>query len=264
MEKLSVKGLVIRERPHGENDKLLTLLTAERGKMFVTGKGVKSLKSHNMVSCQLFAYSTFILTKNKAGFYHVSETDLHEMFFGIRCDLNKIALASYMCDVADHISVENSDEVALLRLTLNMLYALSKDKRPTAQIKAAFELRCAAISGLAPDLSGCSMCGCDDAEMYYLDILEGELLCPDCIGRRGHDKYADRDGEWTRPFINVSPTLLRSMIYTVTADSAKILSFKLPEEDLREYSAAAERYLLHHLGRGFQTLDYYKHCLTLG
>lgn len=264
MEKLSVKGLVIREKPMGENDKLLTLLTAERGKMFVSGKGVRSLKSKNMASCQSFAYSTFVLTKNKSGFWYVSESDLHEMFFGIRTDLDSIALAAYICDVADHASVEENDETALLRLTLNALYALSKGVKSPKQIKAAFELRLAVVSGFAPDLTGCTVCGADGEEMYYLDILEGELVCPDCIARRGHeDVYRDREGEWSRPFISVSPTLLSALRYTVASDAAKFLSFSLPEKEMDEYAAACERYLLHHLGRSFSTLDYYKHCLTL-
>ncbi len=263
MEKLSVHGLVLREKPLGDNDKLLTLLTAEHGKMFVTGKGVRSLKNKNMTSSQPFAYSTFVLTKNKSGFYHISESDLHELFFGIRTDLNRIALASYICDVADHCSVEENDETALLRLTLNTLYAISQDKRPLPQIKGAFELRCAAVSGMAPDLSACCMCDSDEAPLYYLDILEGELLCSDCISRRRADKYADREGEWTRPFIAVSPMLLGAFRYTIEADASKFLSFSLPEAELSNYSAACERYLLHHLGRGFPTLEYYKHCLTL-
>lgn len=263
MEKLSVTGLVIREKPMGDNDKLLTLLTAERGKMYVMGKGVRSLKSKNMTSAQPFAYSTFVLSKNKSGFYYISESDLHELFFGIRTDLNRIALASYICDLADHVSVEENDETALLRLTLNMLYALSQGKKPTAQIKAVYELRCAAVCGFAPDLSECSLCGCGDAELYYLDILEGELLCPECISKRGHDKYADHDGEWTRPFINVTPSLRHAFMYTTMADASKLLSFTLPDDEMEDFAAAAERYLLHHLGRGFSTLDYYKHCLTL-
>lgn len=264
MEKLSVRGLVIRERPRGDNDKLLTLLTAERGKMFVSGKGVKSLKSKNMTASQPFAYSSFILTKNKSGFYYISESDLHELFFGIRTDLDSIALASYFCDLADHCSVEENDETALLRLTLNALYALSVGKKPPMQIKGAYELRLAAILGLSPDLSCCAYCGAEASPMYYLDILEGELLCSECISRRGHEeKYADRQGEWTRPFISVSPTLLFALRYTLTADVSKLLSFSLPDKEMEEYSAACERYLLHHLGRGFSTLDYYKHCLSL-
>jgi DNA repair protein RecO (recombination protein O) len=40
-----INGLIIRDTAYGESDKLLTVLTAERGKLTVSGKGVRSPKS---------------------------------------------------------------------------------------------------------------------------------------------------------------------------------------------------------------------------
>ena len=59
MTDFKVNGLVIREADHGENDKLLTILTEKYGKLFVIGKGVKSVRSRHMASCQLFSYASF-------------------------------------------------------------------------------------------------------------------------------------------------------------------------------------------------------------
>ena len=259
MDKLTVTGLVVREAAMRDNDKLLTLLTAEHGKMTVTGKGVRSLKNKNMVTSQLFCYASYVLTKNKSGYYYISDSDLIESFFGLRGDLLRLSLATYICEVADHISVEENDERPLLRLVLNILYAAAKEKRPLPQIKGAFELRCAVISGFMPDLSGCSVCGDSTLPSYYLDILNGEIVCPGCISKRGRDIYAgEGGGEWTRPFISASPQLLDAMRYTIEADISRLLSFSLPGVLQEQYAAACERYLLHHIGRGFNTLDYYK------
>ena len=43
--KKAVDGLILREMPIGENDKLLTVLTAEEGQVFMTAKGARSMKS---------------------------------------------------------------------------------------------------------------------------------------------------------------------------------------------------------------------------
>ena len=48
----SVDALVIRELPLGDNDKVLTLLTAENGRFNVIAKGVKSLKNPIMPACR--------------------------------------------------------------------------------------------------------------------------------------------------------------------------------------------------------------------
>ena len=264
MDKLKVTGLVLRESAKGENDKLITLLTAERGKLLVTGKGVRSLKNHNMVTTQLFCYATYVLTKMKNGFYYISESDLHEAFFGLRGDLFSLALAAYICEVAEHCSVEDNADVPLLRLTLNSLYAIAQGKKPHEQIKGAFELRCAAVLGLAPDLSGCAACGTDDLPSFYLDILGGELICADCMSKRGpEEELIEYSGEWSRPFAAVSRELLDIMRYVTSCDISRLLSFPLPESMTQDFASVSERYLLHHLGRGFTTLDYYKQYLKL-
>ncbi len=259
MDKLTVTGLVLRAADKGENDRLITMLTAERGKLIVLGKGVRSLKNPNMAATQQFCYASFVLYKSRGGMYYISESELAESFYGVRSELCSLALASYVTDVADHCSVEESEDVPLLRLTLNTLYAISTSKRPLPHIKAAFELRCASVCGFTPELSACAACGADDAEMYYLDILGGELFCPDCMASRPADAALDDySGEWTRPLAQISPELLRYMRYTVECDPARILSFTLPEAVSDDFSSVCERYLLHHLGRGFKTLDYYK------
>ena len=56
--KKTVDGLVLRETPVGEHDKLLTLLTAE-GQMWMTAKGARSMHSKVMPLCRLFTYANF-------------------------------------------------------------------------------------------------------------------------------------------------------------------------------------------------------------
>ncbi len=258
MEQISVTGLVLRELPKGDNDKLLTILTSEHGKMLVTGKGVRSLKSKNMVTSLQFCFATYVLTKNRSGFYYISESELHESFFGLRGDLYKIALAAYVCDVADALSVEENVDIELLRLTLNTLYALSNGVRPVGMIKAAFEMRAAAEEGFAPDMSGCAVCGSDDEEMYYLDILEGDILCHNCVASASENEYREYSGEWSRPFAVLSKGVRCAIQYITSCESKRFLSFSLTDDEMTELGAVAEKYLLHHIGRGFDTLDYYK------
>ena len=57
-------GVVIKEQLHGENDKLLTILTPS-GKVYAYAKGVKKISSKNAPACQLFVYSEYdFLNKN--------------------------------------------------------------------------------------------------------------------------------------------------------------------------------------------------------
>lgn len=118
---------MIRECDYGENDKLLTLLTAEHGKITVCAKGAKSLRNKNMVCSQLLCYSEFTV-KERGGYYTLSEASLIEQFFGLRTSLSRNAAAVYAADVAGEVCVESSDESEMLSLVLNTLYMLSRDR----------------------------------------------------------------------------------------------------------------------------------------
>ena len=122
MDRITVHGLCVRETETGDYDKIITLVTQEMGKISVTVKGVKSLKSKHMVACQPFGYSTFVIKKSKK-YWYIEESESIESFYGLRYDVDRLSLAAYICDVLCDVSVENAPEPELLRLTLNTLYA---------------------------------------------------------------------------------------------------------------------------------------------
>lgn len=259
MDRITVRGLNVKETDVGESDKIITLVTQEKGKMSVTGKGVKSLRSRNMVACQPFAYSTYVLKKSKK-FWYVEETELINCFFGLRGDLDRLSLAAYICDVLDYISVENAPEPILLRLTLNTLYALSdRPDIPIKLIKAAFELRCAAELGMCPDLSVCDVCGCDAMADVYLDVMNGRLLCPDCKPRA--EKEESMVEGTAKLYYILSADVLSAMRYIISAPIEKVLSFNIDDDGAYLLGKVCEGYLINHLERKFSTLDFYKSIL---
>ena len=262
MEELETKGLVISEVRTGEADKILTLLTAEHGKITVSGKGVASLRSRHMPATQLFSYSSFNLKKTKKYFY-IADSDLIEPFFDIRYDVNKLSLANYICEVVDYLAVEEMGEEELLRLALNSLYALAnRDGLPEEQIKAAFEMRAAAVSGFEPSLDKCGECGNDETDgLFYLDVMNGRLICGDCLrsirGGAGDDRTA-------KIYLALSPSVLEAIRFTVHAPIGRFLSFQIEDDELKPFAVVCEKYLLSHIEHGFRSLDYYNSLIRNG
>lgn len=262
MELTSVRGLVVRETPVGEYDKLLTVVTEEMGRIVISGKAVRSLKSKHMPATQLFCYSSFNLKKSR-GYYYISDSTLIESFYGLRLDLDRLALASYICDVAAEMAVEGVSDEELLRLTLNTLYALANHKDlPPVQVKAAFELRCAAIEGFLPNLSACDVCGCPPAEarLLYLDVMNGRLLCKDCLRNVRHTDDLVDDGT-AHIYLRLTPSVYEAMRYVTEAPANRYLSFHLAEDELSLFGSVCEKYLLNHIEHGFYTLEFYKSIL---
>ncbi len=260
-EILNFPALVIRQTDYGENDKLLTLLTAEKGKMTVCIKGGKSLRNKNLACSGLLCYSEFTVRENK-GFYTLSEASLIEQFFGLRGNLTRYAAAQYVADVAGEVCVENNDESEMLQLVLNTLYMLSETDRDVDFVKAVFEMRCAVLVGFCPDLSSCGLCGKTEGEIMYLDVMNGALRCYDCFGTDVDS--ASRDGLVTATIIlPLSSTVLGALRYVAEAPAKRIFSFTVPEHELGDFCRVCEKYLLNQIERSFRTLAFYRNIRSM-
>ena len=260
----TVDGLVLREVNVGENDKMLTLLTPDKGRIGVMAKGTRSVKSKVLATAQLYTYGNYEIYE-KGDFKWLRGGSVIEGFYGIRDDIEKLSLAAYIADVACELSGEDESATDILRMTLNTFFAISKKIRPLSQIKGVFELRAAAYAGFMPELAGCKYCKRGDIEGLYLDVMNGCVLCSECINKRAQKRapekrsaYDDLDSEMNI-LVPISPSVLAAMNYAVLSLPERMFSFSLDGKDENDmFARAAEEYLLNHLERGFTTLDFYK------
>ncbi|MBE6725460.1 MAG: DNA repair protein RecO [Ruminococcaceae bacterium] len=258
MEELEVDGLVIREVETGEADKMITLLTGERGRLSISGKGLSSIRHRYAASSQLFSYSTYLL-KRRTKYWYIADAFYIDNFMELRYDVDKLALANYICDVAYEFAQEEIENRELMSLTLNTLYALAKKENlPEEQLRGAFEFRMAVQEGFMPDLSGCGVCGRDvSGEDSTLDVMNGRLLCKKCRTLTENDPASFGD-ETAKIFIRVSPSVLAALRFVESAPQKKFLSFALDKTELSLFSVVCERYFLNHVEHGFSSLEYYK------
>lgn len=257
VEDFEVNGLVLREVKIGETDKLLTLLTGEHGKLTVTAKGAANPRSRIFASAQIFTYSSFLLRK-RGNFNYVRETGFLESFEGIRYDIVKLALANYICDVANDLAQEGMEDEDFLSLVLNTLYALSKRELPLALVRGAFEFRAAVQVGFMPELSGCGLCGREPEGDCTLDVMNGQLLCRKCRALPDREPAPDGDRSMAQILIRLSPTVLAALRYIAASTPKKFLSFTMDSQELSLFSVVCERYLLNHVEHGYSSLEYYR------
>lgn len=240
---VTIKGLVLRVVVYNDTDALLTILTHNRGKITVKARGLRRRNCPLTPVCQLLSYGEFTLFEYK-GMYTINEATAIELFQPLRKDLQKLSLGTYFAQVIEVISQEDLPNPELLSLVLNSLFALSKMELNEQLIKAAFELRIAALAGYAPDISGCH-CGnlCPDR----FDLSAGRLECSNC---------KDIDSNGIR--MPITSGVLDCMRYICTCDSKRLFSFEAGESTLKLLSEITESYLSTQLERGFSTLDFYK------
>lgn len=241
---ITTNGIVIRERSVGENDKFIDVLTGDLGVIELSVRGVKKITGKNSSAAQLFAYSKLCLDKRGERYYLNSSEPIH-IFYDIRMDMEKFALASYFCEVVLTTVTSGQTANSVTRLFLNTLNFLTDEKYSDTLIKSIFELRLMSEIGLMPDIAMCNECCTYLTEKMYFKIRIGKLFCDKCYNRAGDA-------------VELSESLLHTIRYICLSDFEKLWSFKVSDEVEKQLSYITESYLISHLDRNFRTLGFYK------
>ena len=255
-------GIITKVCDFGVSDKLVNIITADRGRIGVIVKGGRSSGSKITPISQLYTYGNFeIYEKNST--YWLRGGSVINPFFDLSIDIVRVSLAAYFCDVANELTDEGDECGDILRLLLNSLYLVGRGEKDTRIVKAAFELRAALISGYCPEVSCCAYCREPFAERMYLDVMGGKLICSDCLSKRNSSKpRISKDFEdlpEASVLCGMLPSTLRAVRFVLNSPANKIFSFEIKDNDeLNDFSKTAETYIINHLGRSFDSLDFYK------
>ena len=232
---IKVKGIIIREAPYRENDKILTVLTDEMGKITVKGRGVKKIKNPLSSLCNMFVFSHMNLYKKNDRFT-LESAERIEQFYELREDISILSLANYFAKTLSTLAQENVPSGDILSLFLNTLYILcriDKDKLSDEEykkstlllIKSAFELRLACLLGYTPLLESCQ---CSPVGNLRFDIQNGELCCDKCS---------------LSPVFKITPSVLSAMRYICTCDIKRLFSFSIPLKEIEVLNRVSQEYL---------------------
>ena len=150
---IQTEGIVIRVAAVGESDRLVTVLTRDRGVVRAFARKSRAAKSRLVSATQLFCYTRILLFCGKDK-YMIDEAQPLEVFFELRQDIARLALAQYFCELAGVLAPQEDGERAaeFLRLLLAAFRRLCRGGRPLPLVKAAVEMRMLSLAGYMPDL----------------------------------------------------------------------------------------------------------------
>ena len=173
------QGVVLKHMPLGEADRLLTLLTPDRGKLRAVARGVRRTKSRKAGHLEPLTHVRVSVAEGR-GLDIIAEVETIHSFRGIREDLKRVSQALYLAELVDSFSVEQSPNAEVFELLVNALGWLQKDESSTLLLRY-FEVRLLASSGFGPELYRCVECrsvlGPGD---HLFSFSKGGVLCPNC------------------------------------------------------------------------------------
>ncbi len=228
------QGIVLRSYPFGEADKVVVVLSPNRGKLRTVAKGVRKTKSRFGGRLETLTHVDLVLYEGK-NLDMITQVSIIEAFPTLRGDLDRVVAAGTMIEVADFVAQEDEPTLRLFLLLQRGLRALDGDQMHP-DLLTGYLLKAAEIIGVAPALTHCAGCGANDG-LTRFSFAAGGALCERC---RTPGSYALRDG------------LTAYLALIATSDLSA-----LPEPDLamsRESLGVTRRFLEYHLERGLDSM----------
>ncbi len=225
---IKTKGIILAQNNMGDNDKMVTLLTPDLGKIGCAAKGARRPKSALMAGTQFLCFGEFLIYKGVSS-YSINSCEPIEIFYNIRLDVEKLKYAVMVAKLVNDVTDENQNTYRILQLTLNTIYMISESDKDLELILSIFKLRLLSIIGFRPIVEKCANCGKQE-ELVYFSMKNNGLECKAC-------------GKVDKGAITLSSSTVKAIKYIIWAEPKKIFSFELSDENKQELKVLTKLYL---------------------
>jgi len=173
------KGIIIGRTNYGEADRILTIMSADNGKIRAIAKGSRKIKSRSGGHIELFGLVDFILA-NSRSLNIVTSATLTWYPHNLASDYDRLGLAYLFSSMINKLVDEEEPHVEVYELLLASLNALEKSG-VEPQLELWFKLRLLDALGYKPQLDCCVVCGENSGEAsYFISAERGGLVDERC------------------------------------------------------------------------------------
>lgn len=241
-EIIKVSGIVIGVFPMGENDKSLTILTKECGKMSVISRGCKRPNHPLFAASNEYVFGEFVIAQGRKLSY-LNSAEIHKSFANLRESLEGIYYGTYFCELASYFTMEGQDERNILNLLYLTFMAMGKQLIPYPLIRRIFEFKILQFHGIGIQSFRCVHCGSEE-DLHYFSFEEGGVLCQQCKALAGQR--------------TIEKNLLYVLQFLSSCPLNEIFSFRLKEDIFVEFDWLIKRFFktqVDHRFKSEQMLD---------
>jgi DNA repair protein RecO (recombination protein O) len=180
----SSPAIVLRARDYSESDRIVTLLTRDFGKLGGIAKGAKASRRRFERKLEPFSCVTLFFRRRPLGqLVFITRAEPGPMPQPmLEDDLRKIALGSYMLELADALTREEADAAVAYDVLATALAVLERGPA-TAALRSAYDLKMLRAAGFGLEFERCRVCGngvADNAPAVYFVISRGGIVCMQC------------------------------------------------------------------------------------
>lgn len=220
-------GIILKGMPLGEADRLLTILSPERGLIRAVAPGARKHKSRLRGRSELFVVNELLIAKGRS-LDKITQAETLESYPGLSRDLGKLTASHYLAEVVLCLALSEQPQTELYELFnehLRRIEQLETSEQLIAHLaQALFHLL--AIAGILPEVHRC--------------CLSQKLLVPNYSDRHWRVGFGFESGG----VIDLS--VREAISQTATETLIDETEVSLPKVDLK--LGALELSILQHLG----------------
>lgn len=185
-----IRGIVVGGFALGEADRIVRLLSAERGRISGVARRARASRRRFSGVFELGNRVEVSLRKGRGELPVVQEATLLEAPRRARTDLDRLALLAYGCELCAALAPEDAAAKRLTRLLEVWLDLLERAESVGAGQRLALEAKALTFAGLAPVLVRCAICGEMLDLPVFFDPEAGGAVHGRCGGGRPVDPNA--------------------------------------------------------------------------
>ncbi len=176
MPSYRAEALVLRTHKLGEADRIITLLTRERGKVRAVAKGVRRTRSKFGARLEPFSRVELLVAEGKNLDIITQAESLNAYGQDLAINYSLWTAGQTMLEIADRLSAEEAvaNEAHYL-LLVGALRTLVAGEHEASLVMDAYLLRAMSMAGYEPSLEACVVCG--DSSAPFFHVATGGALC---------------------------------------------------------------------------------------
>lgn len=210
-----IDAIVMHRSDVGEADRLLTVLSRDRGKLRVNAKGARKVASRKGGHVELFTRSKMLIAKGRGDIDIVSQVEMTEAYRGLHEDLTRSTYAHYAVELIDAFAEEGTAQPDIFDLLADALSWIANSNNLPLTTRY-FELKLLTLAGFQPQVFVCAVKGealeeIKADENYGWSPNAGGAICPT------HAEGRSDAGRLSLNALKVLRHALRSNYQTFTA-----------------------------------------------
>ncbi|MEI7706149.1 MAG: DNA repair protein RecO [Deltaproteobacteria bacterium] len=178
-------AVVLRTVDYGERDRVVTLLSRERGKLSAFARGARSSRKRFGGALEPFTLLRAEVAERKSDLWSLEDAAVERGFGNVRGDLARIACASYAVELAREMVRDAEPLEELFDALVGYLELLDAGPARPWDLRG-FEMDALSTTGLQPSIDRCARCGREAGDgPARFDPGQGGVLCDRCSATGG-------------------------------------------------------------------------------